>query len=123
VLLERIGAHLRGYYKARLTQTGRGMSEAEELVQETLIAIRTRRHTWDADQPFTPWLYAIARYKLIDHLRRTKASRGDLPIEDAGEITAHNDRADAESAIDLGRLLERLPARMRRAIQDVKLSG
>jgi RNA polymerase sigma-70 factor (ECF subfamily) len=86
-LLERLTALLRGYYKAKLTRIGRGASEAEDLVQEALMAMHTRRHTYDRDQPLTPWVHAIARYKLIDHL------------------------------------LDRLPEKMRRAIQCVKLEG
>jgi RNA polymerase sigma-70 factor (ECF subfamily) len=122
-LLERLSRHLRAYYKSRLSRIGRSASEAEDLVQEALMAIHTRRHTYDAAEPLTPWVYAIARYKLIDHLRRTKVSRADIPIEDAGEIIAREDHVDTESAIDLGRLLARLPAKMRTAIQHVKLDG
>jgi len=122
-LLERLSRHLRAYYKSRLAHIGRSASETEDLVQEALIAIHTRRHTYDPAEPFTPWAYAIARYKLIDHLRRTKASRADVPIESAGEITAHEDHVDTESAVDLGRLMAQLPAKMRTAIQHVKLDG
>ena len=71
----------------------------------------------------TPWVHAIARYKLIDHLRATKASLAELPIEAAGEILAQDDRAGAESAYDLRRLMKRLPEKMRRAIECVKLEG
>jgi len=42
------------------------------------MAIHTRRHTYDPAEPLMPWVYAIARYKLIDHLRRTRASMVDL---------------------------------------------
>jgi hypothetical protein len=35
--------------------------EAEDSLQEELIAIHTRRHAYDALQPFTPRLHAIAR--------------------------------------------------------------
>src|SRR5499427_9862505 len=81
-LLERLSGHLRTFFKARLNRIGRGPVEAEDLLQETLIAIHTRRHTYDRSQLFTPWLYAIARYRLVDYLRRTNASIADVPIED-----------------------------------------
>src|SRR5262249_7175311 len=74
-------------------------------------------------QPFTPWLYAIARYKLIDHLRRTRASTGNLSIEDAEEIVAHDERTASESSLDVNDLLEQLPPKFRTAIQHVKLEG
>lgn len=123
LLLERLSPHLRSYYRGRLARAGRGASEAEDLLQEALLAIHTRRHTYDRAELFTPWMHAIARYKLIDHLRRTNASRSDVPIEDADELTAHADHDGVESSIDLQRLMAGLSAKMRQAIQYVKLEG
>lgn len=122
-LLDRLSRRLRGYYKTRLARIGRSATEAEDLVQEALLAIHIRRHTYDPAEPLTPWVYAIARYKLIDHLRATRMSRADMPIEDAGQVLAQDDHVSVESAYDLHRLLCRLPHKMRRAIQCVKLDG
>src|SRR6266581_3411150 len=122
-LLNHLSANLRAYYKSRLARIGRSATEAEDLVQEALLAIHIQRHTYDPAEPLTPWVHAIARYKLIDHLRRTRASLADLPIDEAGEIMAQDDHVGAESAYDLHRLLSRLPHKMRRAIQCVKLDG
>ena len=122
-LLDQLSGRLRSYYKSRLAQLIRGASEAEDLVQEALIAIHTRRHTYDRNEPLTPWAYAIARYKLIDHLRRTQPLLADVPIEDAEDVLARDDHASVESAHDLRRLLGELPDKMRRAIECVKLQG
>ncbi|WP_119303670.1 sigma-70 family RNA polymerase sigma factor [Dongia deserti] len=122
-LLSKLTGHLRAYFKGRLARLGRGAVEAEDLVQEALIGIHTRRHTYDPSQPFTPWAYAIARYKLLDHLRRTRVSIKDLPIEEADDLLAHDDLSDAESAYDLQMLLARIAPKMRQAIQYVKLDG
>src|SRR5579863_3635278 len=91
MLLEKLSNQLRGYFKGHLSRIGRGAVEAEDLVQEALIAIHTRRHTWDPSQLLTPWVYAIARYKFVDYLRRTRASMSDLPINDTKEITSQNE--------------------------------
>jgi RNA polymerase sigma-70 factor (ECF subfamily) len=122
-LLERLSRHLRAYYKEQLARIGRSATEAEDLVQEALIAVHVQRHTYDPAQLLTPWVYAIARYKLIDHLRRTRASLADVSIDDAEEIMAQDDHIASESAHDLDRLLSKLPEKMRRAIQLVKLDG
>ncbi|HAH65214.1 MAG TPA: RNA polymerase subunit sigma [Rhizobiales bacterium] len=122
-LLDQVSRYLRGYYRTKLARMGRGATEAEDLMQEVLIAIHTRRHTYDPDRPFTPWLYAIARYKLIDHLRLTKGSLTDLPLDDAGEVAAQDDHVSVESGHDLQKLLSRLPVKMRCAIQYVKIDG
>lgn len=122
-LLERLSDHLRAYFKGQLNRIGRGAVEAEDLVQEALIAIHTRRHTFDRSQLFTPWAYAIARYKFLDYLRRRKLSATDVPIDQVEELTAREDTAQAESSLDLDRLLSSLSPKARQAIQYVKLDG
>ncbi len=122
-LLERLSSQLRGYFKGHLNRVGRGPVEAEDLVQEALIAIHTRRHTYDSSQPFTPWVYAIARYKFVDYLRRTHGSIHDLPIEDSKEIPSPDDSRPVESSLDLRKLMAALPIRVRQTIQAVKLDG
>ena len=61
-LLQRLSRQLRGYYRRRLSSVGRGPSEAEDLLQEALLAIHTRRNTYDRAELLMPWVYAIARY-------------------------------------------------------------
>jgi RNA polymerase sigma-70 factor (ECF subfamily) len=122
-LLTILSSHLRAYFKRQLAGAGRGATEAEDLVQEALIAIHTHRHTYDPAQLFTPWVYAIARYKFLDYLRRMKASIRDVPIDAAEELMAQDDLAGVESAYDLERLLAGLSGKARQAIQLVKLEG
>jgi RNA polymerase sigma-70 factor (ECF subfamily) len=122
-LLDQLSSRLRAYYKSRLDRIGRGASDAEDLVQEALLAIHIQRHTYDPAEPFTPWVYAIARYKLLDYLRMTRARLADVPIEETTELFAHDDYSDTESAYDLRRLLGQLPSKMRQAIQCVKIEG
>jgi RNA polymerase sigma factor (sigma-70 family) len=122
-LLNRLSRHLRAYYKGKLVKIGRGAAEAEDLVQEAVLAIHLKRHTYDPVEPLTPWVHAIARYKLIDFLRRTRTSISDVPIEEADTMMAHDDSVDAESTFDVRRLLARLPKNMRCAIEAVKLDG
>jgi RNA polymerase sigma-70 factor, ECF subfamily len=122
-LLTALSGHLRAYFKRQLAGVGRGATEAEDLVQEALIALHMHRHTYDRAQLFTPWVYAIARYKFLDYLRRTRASIKDVPIEAAEELVAHDDLAGVESASDLQKLLAGLSAKVRQAIQLVKLEG
>ncbi len=122
-LLEQLSGRLRAYYKAKLAMMGRGASEAEDLVQEAVLAVHSKRHTYDPTEPLTPWVHAIARYKLIDFLRRTRTSRADVPIEEADAIMAQDDHVGAESSYDVRKLMERLPKNMRCSIEAVKLDG
>src|SRR6516225_6314158 len=120
-LLTRLSAHLRAYFKTRFERIGTVPADAEDLVQETLIALHTRRHTYDRSQPLTPWVYAIARYRLVDYLRRSKASVMDVPIEAAEEVLAEDDTSSVESGLDLAKLMASLSPKARRAIRFVKV--
>jgi RNA polymerase sigma-70 factor (ECF subfamily) len=122
-LLIKLSASLRAYFKGRLVRIGRGPADAEDLVQETVIALHTRRHTYDRSQLFTPWVYAVARYRLVDYLRRTKMSAMDVPVEEAGEVLAADDPAAVESTLDLETLMAQISPKVRQAIRHVKLDG
>src|SRR5712672_4337033 len=100
-LLTRLSANLRAYFKSHLARIGKGPADAEDLVQETLIALHTRRHTYDRSKLLTPWVYAIARYRLVDYLRRTKSSVADVPIEAAAALSVNDDAAAVDSGLDL----------------------
>lgn len=119
VLLTEMGKHLRAFFSRRLYDGG---ADAEDLVQETLIAIHAKRATWDPKQSFSAWAYAVARYKLIDHLRRTRRHK-HLPLEDAGVLFADVDVEEGVVRSDLKRVLSILPDRQRRLIEDVKVNG
>ena len=119
-LLTEMGKHLRAFFSRRLYD--QGAVEAEDLVQETLIAIHAKRATWDPKQSFSAWAYAVARYKLIDHLRRTRRHK-HLPLEDAGVLFADTDVEEGATRGDLRRVLSVLPERQRRLIEDVKVNG
>ena len=122
-LLKRLSTRLRAYFKSQLRRTGRGPVEAEDLTQETLISIHTRRHMYDRTQLFTPWVQAIARYKLLDYLRRTKISAREFGIEEVQDVLSEEEAVGTEGRLDLETLLRRLPVKMRRAIELVKLRG
>lgn len=109
---------LRSFYRRRL----RGADDdVEDLVQETLISIHTRRASYDRDRPFTAWFYAIARYRLIDHLRRRRAS---VPIEDVEAILVAEGFEEAASArMDVATLLSTLSPKQARAIRDTHVDG
>lgn len=122
-LLKRLSPHLRSYYRMRLARAGRGALEAEDLLQEALLAIHTRRHTYDRDQPFTPWMHAIARYKLIDYLRRNLLSQSSVPIEDHRDLLATGDQAPIRKYTRPRTVAEHRAGKDRRAIEAVKLEG
>ena len=120
-LLRALSDHLRGFFRRRLS---RDPDSVEDLVQETLIAVHNQRHTWEAGEPFTPWLHAIAKYKLIDQLRRIgRRAEESLPDDPAFAAMADTTTEAATAQRDVARLLAALPDRFRLPLEYVKLEG
>jgi RNA polymerase sigma-70 factor (ECF subfamily) len=119
--LTELSTHLRAFFRRRMAGLP---DDVEDLVQETLLAVHNQRHTYDPAQPLTAWVYAIAKYKLVDLLRR-RAGR-DLrndPLDEELDVLAHNDAEAAAARLDLAKLLLRLPDRQRLPIVCMKLEG
>lgn len=119
--LKDAAARLRAYFRKRMT---RWPDDVEDMVQETLLGLHNQRHTYDAQMPLTAWMYAIAKYKYVDALRR-RSTREDLsdPIDDMAEWLAASDDEAHEAQRDLALLLEQLPDRFRLPIVHTKLEG
>jgi RNA polymerase sigma-70 factor (ECF subfamily) len=114
-LLVEVDGWLRRYYGRRLPP-----AMVADAVQDTLMAIHEKRHTYDPVRPFEPWLAAIARYKWIDRLRAmktapTEALTEDIPTADHGDAVS--------SAWSLERLLRELKPAQAEVIRLVKLQG
>lgn len=97
-------------------------AEVDDLVQEALLAVHSRRMTYDASQPFTAWVHALARYKLIDLWRRRRVRR-HVPLDDVAETLWVEADGGAEAGADLDRLLGDLPTRQEQLVRGVKIEG
>src|SRR5271156_4582777 len=76
-LLEDIGRSVRTMARSAFARARVGDADIEDAVQETLLAIHLKRHTWDPGQPLAPWVYAIARHKVVDAMRRRGRKRAE----------------------------------------------
>lgn len=119
--LAALAVHVRGFLLRRLAQRP---GEVEDLLQEVLLAVHNARHTYQAQQPLTVWVQAIARYKLADHYR--SYARHDAlhdGLEDDSDLFTASEEEAAQATRDLGKLLAQLPPRQRLPIVHVKLEG
>jgi len=117
LLLRALVPLLRSFYRRRLALN----EDVEDFVQDTLIIVHTRRQTYDQDRPFTAWLYAIARYRVIDHYRRRRQT---VAIEDVESILIVEGFEDAANAhFDVDSLLTTLPPKQARAIRHPHVEG
>lgn len=118
-LLAAAASRLRNYFGRRL---GTDAPDVEDLVQETLIAIHERRGSYNPMLPFTAWLHAIAKYKLVDHYRRAGVRR-HVDLDAIDDLVAEDGFEPALASVDVDRMLATLPRKHREAIMLTRLEG
>lgn len=106
---------LRRYYARRIAP-----SAVDDLVQDTLASLHTKRATFDPTRPFLPWLAAIARYRWVDQLRRTYRA-DETELDD--NLSTGSFEPEVAARVSLDRLLEKLPQRQSEVIRLVKIDG
>ena len=116
--LHRIAALVRGFARRKVVQGG---VDPEDVVQETLLAIHVKRHTWREDAPVLPWVFAIARFKLIDAFRR-RGRRIEIEIDEIAETFAEPE-TETVSERDINRVLDSLPPAQRSVVSAVSVEG
>ena len=99
--------------------------DQDDVVQDTLIAIHTRRHLWNPSLSLLPWASTILRNKILDHLRG-RARRRETLVNSASleflptkiqESDAMSDRYDTEL------ILSRLSQRNREIVSLIAIRG
>lgn len=118
LFLQRTAGLLRGYCRSRISHGG---IDAEDIVQETLLAVHVKRHTWRQESPISPWLYGIARYKLVDAFRR-RGRAVEIEIGELAETLAVSEPETA-SAHEVERVLETLPAGQKAVVSSISVEG
>jgi RNA polymerase sigma-70 factor (ECF subfamily) len=117
-----VAGYLRGWAQGALKRAGRSPAEAEDIVQETLIAIHTKRHTWDSSQAVGPWLHGIARHKLIDALRK-RTGHDHLSMDDFAEVIPAPSAQHELAGSDITRMIASLPPRQARIVEAIIVDG
>jgi RNA polymerase sigma-70 factor (ECF subfamily) len=121
-LLKAVTPVLRAAARRGLARAGQPIDQSEDIVQDILLAVHLKRHTWDVDAPFAPWLFAIARNKLIDALRR-RGRRIFVNVDDFAETLADQPVAETASPSEVAAQLQSLPARQREVLQAIAVDS
>ena len=121
-LLGAVAPVLRANARRALVRAGQPADQAEDIVQDILLAVHLKRHTWDPNAPFAPWLFAIARNKLIDSLRR-RGRRVVVDIDDFAETLAGDQAPETAPAGEVAAQLQSLPARQRDVLQSIAVDS
>jgi RNA polymerase sigma-70 factor, ECF subfamily len=121
-LLRSVTPVLRAAARRGLLRAGQPVDQSEDIVQDILLAVHLKRHTWDTNAPFAPWLFAIARNKLIDQLRR-RGRRVFVDIDDFAETLAGEQAPETVPAGEVAAQLQTLPVRQRDVLQSIAVES
>jgi RNA polymerase sigma-70 factor (ECF subfamily) len=106
----------------------RSPEKVEELTQDILLSIHTKRGTYHPEMPILPWVFAIARYRLIDSLRRDarrpETVEWDSELESVIAAEAGNGGAGPRAlhGMELDAMLARLSERQREVLVMAKIN-
>jgi RNA polymerase sigma-70 factor, ECF subfamily len=109
---------VRGFARRKVVPGG---IDPEDIVQETLLAVHLKRHTWRDGDSVRPWLYAIARHKVIDAFRR-RGRQIEIDIDEVAEIAAEPP-ADAANDWEINRALAGLAPGQRSVVAAISVNG
>ncbi len=124
--LKEAATSLRKIVRSRLAQFGRRTEETEDIVQEILIGIHTKRHSWDDTRPFMPWSYAVARYKLPDGVRKMRSEGrviAQTSVEDLAGILESPETDWDRNLLDMDRHLSGLPDNQQKVVRALAIDG
>lgn len=120
--LQALAPVLRDSIRRGLKRAGLSDADAEDILQETLLAIHLKRHTWHPDAPVGPWVHAIARHKLVDALRR-QGRAIHVPIDDFENVLTDGAGEPHTLTADVERHLSALSVRQRDVVSAIALDG
>jgi RNA polymerase sigma-70 factor (ECF subfamily) len=99
--------------------------DAEDLVQETFLAVLEKVHTFEAGRAFSPWFFRI----LVNRGLNARKSRSLRTVEEIPESAASSlasperEAERAELRGELGRAMQALPDRQRTIVRLFELEG
>ena len=121
--LQALTTSLRPVVRAACARVGTRQEDVEDVVQDVLLAVHLKRHTWDMSAPLGPWLRAIVRHKVIDAFRR-RGRRVEVPIDDVIDILPAEQPEPAPPSRDtLERFLKALKGRQSDIVRAISLEN
>ena len=107
--------------KSFLVKAGSNETQAEEVIQEVMIAVWTKSGTYDRNKSsVSTWIYTIARNKRIDKLRKDKRhflSESDEGLEIPVQSTQENEIFSNQVSTTLKKYIENLPKEQGRLLK------
>lgn len=112
VLIKRYLKQLGGRHAQRET--------VEDLLQEVLITLHEKKHTYREDRAFLPWLYAIIRHRYIDYYRSRKRVPTQTSLEEMGDLIGDSEQLPS---FDMEEIMSLLTPKQKEMLYLVKVEG
>ena len=122
MFLENLAPLVRGMARRGLGRVGTPLADLEDAVQETLLAVHLKRHTWREDQPIGPWIGAITRHKLVDHARKA-GRRKEIEFDETFDVAAPESEEPTLPEREMDRLLTGLGATQQAIVRSISIKG
>ena len=123
VLLEELLPIVRRQVRSRISAA----ADAEDVVQNALIAIHRGRHTYRPERPFGPWMRTVVRHCIIDSFRERGRRAAREVIVEEPELFAEPAEVEVPGSEQLSpplvEALEALPPKQRQAVELIHLHG
>lgn len=119
IFLVSITPLLRGIVNAKAS--GLSPEDREEILQDVLIAVHTKKQSWRQDQALRPWLFAITRYKIIDRFR-ARGRAVFVDIDDFADQLSAPVTLDAET-MDIEKLVSKLSGKQLLVVRAIGIEG
>ncbi|MCB9030117.1 MAG: sigma-70 family RNA polymerase sigma factor [Deltaproteobacteria bacterium] len=119
-LLNQITPVLKSFLQKRINRE----TDVEDILQEVLLAIHNKRHTYRSEDPISAWIFAITRYKSIDFLRK-HARKFSKEVYDEATLESLNESPidDMIETQELNWALNQLPKKQREIVTSLKIEG
>lgn len=121
-LLQELSCHFRGALRRACSRSGLASADVEDIVQEALLAVHLKRHTWDSARSIGPWITAISRYKMIDAIRR-RQGKDDVQIDELIDILPAEPEDDGTAGRDAQKMLEAVGGKQREILRIISVEG
>jgi RNA polymerase sigma-70 factor (ECF subfamily) len=120
LFLNRVAGIVTAYLMKSMNPSKRFVEKVEELTQDVLMSIHQKRSTYRPEMPVLPWIYAIARYRLIDSIRQESRRPHTVTWSEEHEQIAEDLLPD--SVADIETLLAGLSEKQREVLVLAKLN-
>ena len=84
-------------------------NDHDDIQQTILIAIHKASHTYQRGRSFRTWMFAIAKHKMTDYLRKSYRDNNKISTELSESISTQSFTQSVDRKFELSRLLSSLP--------------